>query len=91
MTPTIEEKVFAIIAQQAAVDVGDISSDRLLASLALDSLGLVEAIFTIEETFDISVPFNANSPQGTSFDMSSAGAVAAAVTALIAQKAKCTA
>ena len=33
-------------------------------ALGLDSLGLVEAIFALEEAFGISVPFNANEPDG---------------------------
>ncbi len=34
--------------------------DLTLAEAGVDSLGLVEAAFTIEERFDISIPFNAN-------------------------------
>ena len=33
-------------------------------------LGLVEAVFAIEEAFDIQVPFNANDPQKSEFDIS---------------------
>ena len=35
---------------------------QTLDDLGIDSLGLVESIFAIEEAFDISVPFNANEP-----------------------------
>ncbi len=48
-------------------------------SLGVDSLGLVEAIFAIEEAFDISVPFNANEPSQSDFDISSVAAIVAAV------------
>ena len=36
--------------------------DATLEDLGIDSLGLVEAVFAIEEAFDIQVPFNANEP-----------------------------
>ena len=40
---------------------------------ASTSLGLVEAIFAIEEAFDIQVPFNANDPERSEFDISTVG------------------
>ena len=87
MIADIERKVIAIIAEQAVLDVSDVQSDSSLTGLGLDSLGLVESIFAIEEAFDIAVPFNANSPQPSDFDMSSVAAIVAAVEGLIAQKA----
>jgi len=47
----------------------------------------VEAIFAIEEAFDVSVPFNANDPSKSGFDLSSVATIIAAVEGLIAQKA----
>ncbi|EKD59634.1 MAG: hypothetical protein ACD_54C01229G0002 [uncultured bacterium] len=83
----VKNRVIAIIAEQAVLDVSEISLDQSLDSLGLDSLGLVEAIFTIEESFDVSVPFNANEPSKSGFDLSSVAAIIAAVEGLIAQKA----
>ena len=83
---TVEDSVIAIIAEQAVLDISDVGLDQSLESLGIDSLGLVEAIFAIEEAFDISVPFNANDPSRSDFDISSVAAVVAAVQALIAQK-----
>ena len=83
----VKNRVIAIIAEQAVLDVSEISLDQSLDSLGLDSLGLVEAIFAIEESFDISVPFNANEPSRSGFDLSSVAAIIAAVEGLIAQKA----
>ena len=57
------------------------------ADLGIDSLGLVESIFAIEEAFDISIPFNANEPAQSDFDISSMGAIIAAVEKLVAGKA----
>ncbi|QLQ19038.1 MAG: acyl carrier protein [Exiguobacterium profundum] len=76
-----------IIAHQAVLDVADVTPDATLEDLGIDSLGLVEAIFAIEESFDITVPFNANDPQNGAFDISSVGAVIAAVETLVATKA----
>ena len=62
MTQTVQDRVIAIIAEQAVLDVPMCSWSRRWPDLGIDSLGLVEAIFAIEEAFDISVPFNANEP-----------------------------
>ncbi|KAF0171798.1 MAG: nodulation protein F [Rhodobacteraceae bacterium] len=83
----VKNRVIAIIAEQAVLDVSEISLDQSLDSLGLDSLGLVEAIFAIEESFDVSVPFNANEPSKSGFDLSSVAAIIVAVEGLIAQKA----
>jgi acyl carrier protein len=84
---TVEDKVIEIIAQQAVLDVSDVKPDSTLEDLGIDSLGLVESIFAIEEAFDISVPFNANEPGKSDFDISSVAAIVAAVQGLVDQKA----
>ena len=55
MSETIKSKVIQIIADQAILEVSDISMDQSLEDLGIDSLGLVESIFAIEEAFDITV------------------------------------
>lgn len=87
MTRTVQNKVIAIIAEQAVLDVADVKLDSTLESLGIDSLGLVESIFAIEEAFDISVPFNANEPDQSDFDISSVASIVAAVEALVAKTA----
>ncbi|MEO6299018.1 MAG: acyl carrier protein [Paracoccaceae bacterium] len=82
----VRGKVIAIIARQALVDVSLVRPAMSLQELGLDSLGLVEVIFAIEETFDIAVPFNANEPDGSPFDTSSVTAVIGAVEALLADQ-----
>ena len=69
MNRNVEAEIVAILARQAVLDPSDITIDHAPEDLGLDSLGLVETIFAIEETFDISVPFNANDPQGGDFDV----------------------
>jgi acyl carrier protein len=86
MTADVQGRVMAIIAEQAVLDVADVSLDMTLNDLGIDSLGLVESIFAIEEAFDISVPFNANEPEKNDFDISSVRAIVQAVENLLAQK-----
>lgn len=86
MSTSVQDRVVAIIAEQAVLDVSDVGLDTSLDDLGIDSLGLVESIFAIEEAFDISVPFNANAPEKSDFDISSVAAIVRAVEALLAQK-----
>lgn len=86
MTTSVQDRVVAIIAEQAVLEVSDLGLDMSLDDLGIDSLGLVEAIFAIEEAFDISVPFNANEPEKSQFDISTVGAIVRAVEGLVAQK-----
>ena len=87
MSDSIADRIRAIIAEQAVLDVQDVTMDSTLEGLGIDSLGLVESIFAIEEAFDISVPFNANEPSKSGFDLTSVASIVAAVEGLIAQKA----
>lgn len=86
MATDVAGVIIAIIAEQAVLDVADVTLESSLADLGIDSLGLVEAIFAIEEAFDISVPFNANEPGQSEFDISSVASIVAAVEALLARK-----
>lgn len=86
MAQTVKDRVIAIIAEQAVLDPSDISPEATLESLGIDSLGLVESIFAIEEAFDISVPFNANDPAESEFDISTVASIVAAVEALVAAR-----
>ena len=83
---SVREQVYRIVAEQAVIGVSDVSDDKTLDELGIDSLGLVESIFAIEEAFDISVPFNANEPEKSDFDVSNLGAIIAAVEKLVAEK-----
>ena len=81
---TVRDKVVAILAEQAVLAPEDVRMGASLADLGIDSLGLVEAIFAIEETFDVQVPFNANDPARSAFDISSVDSIVRAVESLIA-------
>ncbi|MBU1834408.1 acyl carrier protein [Loktanella salsilacus] len=82
----VQDKVIAILADQALLDVSDVTLDDTLDSLGIDSMGLVETIFAIEEAFDITVPFNANAPAESGFDVTSVRAIIAAVQDLVKEK-----
>ena len=86
MSHSVQDRVIAIIAEQAVLDVADVTMESTLESLGIDSLGLVESIFAIEEAFDISVPFNANDPAESDFDISSVASIVAAVEGLVAAR-----
>lgn len=86
MADNIKDKVIEIIAEQAVLDVSDVSVDNTLEDLGIDSLGLVESIFAIEEAFDIQVPFNANDPSDSDFDISNVGTIIAAIEGLVAEQ-----
>ncbi|MDU8942156.1 acyl carrier protein [Ovoidimarina sediminis] len=87
MSGAVRDKVIEIIAEQAVLEPSDVKMDMSLNDLGIDSMGLVEAIFAIEETFDVQVPFNANEPDTSEFDISSVSAIVRAVERLVAEQA----
>lgn len=86
MSDPVAETVRRILAEQAMIPVEAVGLDASPAELGLDSLGLVEAIFAIEEAFDISVPFNANDTGANRFEMGTVSQVIAAVQGLVAAR-----
>ncbi len=76
---SVKDQVIAIIAEQALLEPEDVTMDSTLESLGIDSLGLVESIFAIEEAFDITVPFNANNPSESDFDITSVETIIAGI------------
>ena len=83
MRPDVQDQIISIIAREAVLEPAEVRPEMTLEDLGLDRLGLVEMIFAIEETFGVSVPFNANEPAQTDFDISSVGAIVRAVERLI--------
>ncbi|WP_120501299.1 acyl carrier protein [Roseovarius sp. EL26] len=79
----IKDRVINIIAEQAVLEPSDVTPENTLEDLGIDSLGLVESIFAIEETFDISVPFNANDPSESDFDISSVASIISGIEKLV--------
>jgi acyl carrier protein len=83
---SVKDKVILIIAEQGLLDVADVSLSATLEDLGIDSLGVLESIFAIEEEFDIEVPFNANAPEESEFDISSVATIISAVETLVAEQ-----
>jgi acyl carrier protein len=83
MSDSVKDRVFRIIADQAVLEPDDIRPEQTLEDLGIDSMGLVEAIFSIEEEFDVQVPFNANAPEASEFDISSVATIVKAVENLL--------
>ena len=83
----IRSKVIEIMADQAIVEPSDLNDESTLESLGIDSLGLVESIFAIEEAFNIQIPFNANQPQESPFDISSVATIVQGIEQLIQEQA----
>jgi len=79
---SVEQKIIEILAEQALLLPSDLNMDMNLTDIGLDSMGLVETVFAIEEEFDISVPFNANDPAGSDFDVSTVRSIVDGVVAL---------
>ena len=86
MSEDVERRTIAIIAEQAMLEPAEVTLASTPEELGIDSLGLVETVFAIEEAFDISVPFNANDPGASEFDISNVGAIVKAVKGLIAEQ-----
>ena len=86
MSVSVKDKVLIIIAEQAMLETSEIKLNMSVEDLGLDSLGLVEAILSIEETFSVNVPFNANDPTASDFDISSVGAIIKAIDKLVMEK-----
>jgi acyl carrier protein len=83
---SVQDRVIRIIAEQAMIEPSDVSMTDTMQDLGIDSMGLVECIFALEEEFDIEVPFNANEPDSSDFDISSVASVVAGIEALIARQ-----
>tara|TARA_B110000090_G_scaffold164783_1_gene182434 strand:- start:75 stop:332 length:258 start_codon:yes stop_codon:yes gene_type:complete len=83
---SVKDKVIQIIADQGLLDVIDVTLEATLDDIGIDSLGVVESIFAIEEEFDIEVPFNASAPEKSDFDISSVSSIVLAVEKLVAEQ-----
>ena len=53
----IEEKVLELVGNQTGIDSKKITLDTKFEDLNLDSVAIVELVFSLEEIFDISIPF----------------------------------
>ncbi len=81
----VAKDVIDIIAKKKRVDKPTVEATDRLEDLGLESLDAVEMIFDLEEKFDISIPYNANTNNPrTEFD--TVGDVVKAIEKLVAEK-----
>ncbi len=55
MSSSVQQQIFAIIADQAKLDVASIQPASTLKDLGVASLDAIEIIFDIEEKFDVTL------------------------------------
>jgi acyl carrier protein len=78
----VADGVIEIIAGKARKRSGPIKLSDRLDDLGLESLDMLELAFSIEEKFNIEVPFNANSQ----FEFTTVGELVKAIEGIVAQK-----
>lgn len=84
-TGPIARAVTEILAAQALREPDGIAPADSIDSLGIDSLGMAEVIFAIEERFDVAVPFNGTETDSRGMDLSTVAGVIAAVEVLVAR------
>jgi acyl carrier protein len=77
---TLQDEVVAILAAQAMRPPESLRPADRVADLGIDSLGMAEVIFAIEERFALTVPVGAERDPG--LDLSTVAGVVAAIEAL---------
>ena len=75
--------VISILATQALRPADSLKPEDRVADLGIDSLGMAEVIFAIEETFGLTVPVGAE--RDPSLDLTTVGGILAAVERLLCQ------
>ena len=83
MSENVKKKIIKILSEQTLLDPSEIKENLSLEDLGIDSLALVEIVFSIEETFNITIPFNANDPTNSTFDISNLNSMIHSVEDLI--------
>lgn len=82
-SPAIARAVIRILAAQALREPDGINPADSIDALGIDSLGMAEVIFAIEEEFDVAVPFNGTETDARGMDLTTVAGVIAAVEALV--------
>ena len=82
----IKDKVIEIIAEKALLKPIEIRLDSTINDLGLDSLGIVETVFALEEHFEIDIDINFNKIEDSTFDISTVRKIIISVEKLIISK-----
>ena len=82
----IKDKVIEIIAEKALLKPIEIELDSTINDLGLDSLGIVETVFALEEHFEIDIDINFNKIEDSKFDISTVRTIIISVEKLMVSK-----
>ena len=82
----IKDKVIEIIAEKALLKPIEIRLDSTINDLGLDSLGIVETVFALEEHFEIDIDINFNKIEDSKFDISTVRKIIISVEKLMVSK-----
>ena len=83
MSESVKNQIIKILSEQTLLDPSEINENLSLEDLGVDSLALVEIVFSIEEAFNITIPFNSNDPTNSTFDISNVSSIISAVENLV--------
>ena len=79
----VKDRVLEILTIHGQLARENIVMSSTLESLGIDSVGVVEVIFAIEEEFDINIPYNANDPLSKRLDFSNVLSIVELVSELV--------
>tara|TARA_B100000965_G_scaffold358403_1_gene337764 strand:+ start:562 stop:828 length:267 start_codon:yes stop_codon:yes gene_type:complete len=88
MEVEIQNKITELIADQIDLNSDELSLESSFEELNIDSVGLVELVFAIEEYYDIDIPFEELEEHELKEKFSTVNSLIAAVTRLFNEKEK---
>lgn len=80
-----EEKILRIVRKHMQDPTASITPDTKIEDIGIDSYGLIEVVFDLEEELKIDIPYNAN--DGSLREMTTVGELLDELMALIARSA----
>ena len=86
MKVEIQKKVIELIGEQIGLKSDEISIESSFEDLNIDSVGLVELVFSIEEYFEINIPFEELEEQDLKEKFSTVQSLIEVVTGLSREK-----
>ena len=88
MEVDIQNKVTELVAEQTGFTHDEFSLESNFEDLNIDSVGLVELVFSIEEYFEINIPFEELEENELKEKFSTLQSLVETVSALLAEKQK---
>lgn len=75
MSDDVALRVRKIVADKTELELEKVTLESTPDELGIDSMRMVDIIFSLEEEFDLTIPFNANAQDPSEFSMSKVGDV----------------